>query len=253
MTELGSSTRAAMRERWDGSFREQIAGGAYNTAAVEALVRNVSYYLRDRFSVDALKTLHFLEMGCGTGPNLVWLAQKGIRVSGVDISPTALGLARENLLRAGCAARIERLVEGTVSDVPFESESFDGIVEACVFQHLGRVDRARAFGEVRRLLKPGGIFVGYMLDASHTVFQAKQAEQLADDPGTLVLAAGGSKVYLENIGVSHFFHRDEILRALEGFSVVDPCLTSYELPKSEARKRGYPEYLQSMWAVYAIK
>ena len=200
-----------------------------------------------------MEGLHFLEVGCGAGPNLVWLAQKGIRVSGVDIAPTALMLARQTLEVAGCANRIGRLVEGSASAVPFDDGSFDGILEACVFQHLPRTDRAKAFQEVRRLLKPGGVFVGYMLDAGHTVFQSKQADQLPDDPGTLILTEGKSKIYLTNIGVSHFFTRGEFPEYLAGFSVVDPCLSTYYLPREEAQRRGYPEYLQSMWTVYAVK
>ncbi len=249
----GRARHEAMRRNWERSFEEQIALGAYNTAPVEAVVRNVSYYLRDRFPRESLRHLHFLEMGCGGGPNLVWLARKGIRVSGVDVSPTALALAEENLVRSGCAERIGALVEASVSDVPFESGSFDGIVEACVFQHLARQDRERAFAEVRRLLKPGGLFAGYMLDVTHTVFRSKQSEQMAGDPGTLVLEGEGSKIHLENIGLSHFFCRAEILQLLDGFSIIDSCLTTYSLPRVEAQKRGFGEYLQSMWAVYAVK
>jgi len=246
-------THEAARGLWEASFEEQIARGAYNTAPVEAVVRNVSYYLRDRFSADGLRVLHFLEMGCGAGANLVWLARKGIRVSGVDISPTALRLARVALGRAGCTDRVGWLVEASVSAVPFEDGAFDGVVEACVFQHLGRDDRARAFREVKRLLKPGGLFAGYMLDVGHTVFQARQTEQLADDAGTLILADGGSRFHLENIGLSHFFRKDELMDLFREFSVVDPCLATYDLPRAEAGKRGYPDYRQSMWAVYAVK
>ena len=178
---------------------------AYNTSPVEALVRTISYYIRERFAGKKSENLHFLEMGCGAGPNLVWLAQKGCRVSGVDISPTALTLARQNLERNACGDRIGQLIESSVSQTPLESETFDGIIEACVFQHLARQEREKTFGEVKRLLKRGGVFVGYMLDAGHTVFQEKQAEQLEEDPGTLCLADGGSKIHLTNIGLSHFF------------------------------------------------
>jgi len=244
---------ATTRKLWEESFEEQIARQAYNTAPVEAVIRTVAYFLRDRFSGKGLGDLHFLEMGCGAGPNLVWLAQRGCRVSGVDISPTALTLARQNLQRNACGDRIGRLIESSVSRTPLEGESFDGIIEACVFQHLAKGDRENAFGEVRRLLKPGGVFVGYMLDAGHTVFQEKRAEQLAEDPGTLCLADGSSKIHLTNIGLSHFYRKQEIMDLLEGFSMVDPCLTTYYLPRDEARKRGYAEYLQSMWTVYAIK
>src|SRR5688572_22371 len=92
-----SSQNQAMRDTWETSFAEQVARHAYNTSPVEALVRSVSYYLRDRYQPEDYGQLHFCEMGCGAGPNLVWLAEKGIRVSGVDIAPTALELARDNL------------------------------------------------------------------------------------------------------------------------------------------------------------
>ncbi len=247
------SNNEATRRLWNDSFEEQVQRQAYNTAPVEALARTISYYLRDRYKSQDLAGLHFLEIGCGAGPNLIWLAQKAIRVSGVDISPTALALGRQNLERAGFGNRIGRLVEAPASAVPFESESFDGVIEACVFQHLAKNERVAAFREVKRLLKPGGVFVGYMLDAGHTVFQQKKSAQLPDDPGTLVLQDGRSKIYLTNIGLSHFYERDELLSLLDGFSIVDPCLTTYYLPAEEANKRGYPSYLQSMWTVYAVK
>lgn len=238
---------------WEESFQEQIARHAYNTAPVEALVRTVSYHLRDRYSSDQLRTLHYLEMGCGAGSNLLWLADKGLTVSGIDIAAGALALARQRLGRAGVGDRVRQLLEGTVDATPFTDESFDGIVEACVLQHLDRAARLRAFAEVGRLLKTGGVFVGYMLDAGHSTFLAKRGEQLQDDPGSVYLNDGSSKLHLTNIGLAHFFTRDELLELLSGFSLVDPCLTTYYLPREEARKRGYDEYLQSMWTVYAVK
>lgn len=242
-----------MRETWETSFEEQVAREAYNTAPVEALVRNVAYYLRDRFTAEQRRGLHFAELGCGAGPNLVWLAGKGMRVSGVDIAPTALALARATLDRHGFGDRVEHLVEASVSEVPLADESLDGILESCVFQHLARDDRAAAFREVDRLTKPGGLFAGHMLERRHTVFAAHEHEQLAEDPGTLLLEEGGSNLYLTNIGLSHFFDAAEVADLLPGWSVVDPCLVQYELPRSEARKRGYATYRQSMLAVYAIK
>ena len=242
-----------MRETWETSFEEQVAREAYNTAPVEALVRNVAYYLRDRYTPEQRRELYFAEMGCGAGPNLVWLAEKGIRVSGVDIAPTALALARETLARHGLQDRVEALIEASVSDVPLPDASLDGILESCVFQHLDRTDRQAAFREVDRLTRPGGIFAGHMLEQQHTVFQAHAEEQLTDDPGTLQLADGGSNFYLTNIGLSHFFTAEELRELLPGWSQVDACLTQYELPRAEAAKRGYEHYRQSMLAVYAVK
>jgi SAM-dependent methyltransferase len=248
-----STRNDEMREIWDRSFAEQIERQAYNTAPVEALVRSVSYYLRARFGQDELSGLHFAEMGCGAGPNLVWLAEKGITVSGVDISPVALDLCRRTLDGAGYGDRVGELVEASVSDVPLPDESLDGILESCVYQHLDRADRIAAFAEIDRLTKPGGLFVGHMLEQGHTVFEQHAGEQQADDPGTLVLEEGGSNIYLTNIGLSHFFTKDEVRSLLPDWTTVDPCLLQYEIPVEEAAKRGYEHYRQSMLVVYAIK
>lgn len=241
------------KQLWEESFEEQIARGAYNTAPVEALVRNVAYYLRARHGPAEQRALHFLEMGAGAGPNLVWLADKGIRVSGVDIAANALALARRSLERAGHTDRIGELVEGSVTRTPFADASFEGVIESCVFQHLDRPSRVAAFAEVRRLLKKGGLFVGNMLADGHTTFQQKRHEQIADDPGSLYLADGTSKLHLTNIGLAHFFTKEELVELLAGFDLVDPLPGSYQLPHDEARRRGYDEYVQCMWTVYAIK
>jgi SAM-dependent methyltransferase len=238
-----------MKKLWEDSFDEQIARGAYNTAPVEALIRSVAYWLRDQ----PKRPMHFLEMGCGAGPTLVWLAQKGITVSGIDIATNALDLARQNLSRQGYGDRIGQLVEGSVVKTPFPDASFDGIIESCVFQHIPKAERIQTFREVARILKPGGIFVGHMLADAHTTFQKMKDKQLADDPGSLHLADGSSKIHLTNIGLAHFFSKAEYAELLPGFSVIDPCLTTYYLPKAEAKKRGYDEYLQAMWTVVAIK
>jgi SAM-dependent methyltransferase len=246
-----STPERVMRETWDRSFAEQIERHAYNTAPVEALVRSTAYHLRDRVPQGEESSLHAAELGCGAGPNLLWLADRGLRVSGIDISPTALELCRRTL--AGHADRVESLVEGSVTDVPWPDGSLDVALESCVFQHLSRSDREAAFREVDRLVKPGGLFVGHMLEQAHTVFERRRGEELPDDPGTLRLEEGGSNIYLTNIGLSHFFTKEEVRGLLPRWSVVDPCLSQYELPAAEARRRGYDRYLQSMLIVVAVK
>jgi SAM-dependent methyltransferase len=241
------------QELWEQSFREQIASQAYNTAPVEALVRTAAYHLRDRRPDGNYAGMHWAEMGCGTGPNLKWLAQKGITVSGIDISRNALDLARRQLEDSGLGGRIAQLAEGSVAKTPFPDDSFDGIFEALVFQHLSKEDRRKAFAEVKRILKPGGCFIGNMLDAGHTIYRQRQAEELKDDPGTLILKDGGSNFHLNNLGLCHFYRREEFDELLAGFSVVDASIMTYRLPRFEAKKRGYDEYLQSMWTVYAVK
>jgi SAM-dependent methyltransferase len=249
-----SQAAQEMRQTWDESFEAQIASGAYNTSPVEAVVRTVAYYLRARFAAADLGALHFLDLGCGAGPNMLWLAEKGIKVSGIDISPNALALARETFARRQLGDRLGELYEGSVTELPFADESLDGAVEACVFQHLDRENRQRAFAEVSRVLKPGGVFVGYMLSNSHSIFLRQKDRQDPADPGTVTLSAeGSSKFHLGNIGLSHFFDRAEFAMLLPGWSTVDPCENGYDIPQEEAARRGYERYHQGMWTLYAVK
>ncbi len=251
-----TSTAADMRSNWEASFQAQIAASAYNTSPVEAVVRTVAYYLRARHATSAFGKLQFLDLGCGAGPNMTWLAEKGIRVSGIDIAPTAIELARANLGRRGFASLVDRLELGSVTELPFPDQSFDGAVEACVFQHLDKAGRVRAFAEVKRVLKPGGVFVGYMLSRSHTLWEIKAGTAVADDPGTVILNETGAKpnkMHLQDIGLSHFFARDEFDKLLAGCGTIDACVSDYDIPREEAKRRGFERYHQGMFTVYAVK
>ncbi len=242
-----------MERTWDKSFKAQIRDNAYNTAPVEALVRTAAYYMRARYSREQWQSLHVMEMGCGAGPNLIWAAAKGCGVSGIDISKEILPVCVDNIKDAGFENKIRQIVHGSVSSTPFASESFDIIFESCVFQHLDKGDRIAAFSEVKRLLKKGGAFIGHMLDRGHTIYRLKKELESLDDPGTLFLNDHKSGYYLSEIGLAHFFSKDEFFELLDGFSTIDPCLLAYYIPKEEAKKRGYNDYMQSMWNIYAVK
>jgi len=246
---------AEMQKTWDTSFQDQVAQAAYNTAPVEALVRTVSHYLRARMTPADYGKLKFLEVGCGAGPNLIWLAERGITACGVDISPTALDLAKRHFETRGLTARMGAMEHGSATKLPFPDNSFDGVLESCVFQHLNAEERKAAFAEVARVLKPGGVFVGHMLSVRHSTYEKQRAHENPNDPGTIELKtdAVGNKFNLETIGLSHFYRREEFAGLLPGFTTVDPCELTYELPHEEAARRGYDRYMQAMWVVYAVK
>jgi SAM-dependent methyltransferase len=86
-----------------------------------------------------------LDAGCGSGRNMVELAHHGT-VTGVELSPTSVALARER--EAG------EVVEGSILEMPFGVGSFDLAVSLDVIEHLEN-DLA-ALRELRRAVKPGG-------------------------------------------------------------------------------------------------
>jgi len=92
-----------------------------------------------------------LDIGCGPG---IWtreLARRGYRVSAIDLTSTAVALARRSLELFRLEADIR---EGDAENVPFPDASFDGVVSHGVIHHTP--DTARCVREMARVLRPGG-------------------------------------------------------------------------------------------------
>jgi ubiquinone/menaquinone biosynthesis C-methylase UbiE len=94
-----------------------------------------------------------LDFGCGTGENIVPLAERGARVIGMDISPDLIALARKRLNDAGLEARLE---VGSAYDTGLPDESVDVVFCIALIHHL---DIARVVTEMRRILVPGGAVI----------------------------------------------------------------------------------------------
>ncbi len=91
-----------------------------------------------------------LEVGCGTGTNSVWLAQRGFDVTACDIAPAALELARAKAVVAGVAVDWR---EGSFPEG--EDGRYDLVFDRGVF-HIPGLDRAGFAAQVARLLRVGG-------------------------------------------------------------------------------------------------
>ena len=101
-----------------------------------------------------------LEVGCGTGTNARWLAQRGFDVVGVDVSPLAIDKARAKLA-AAAAPRCRFEVRNFLTDPPAGSFSlvFD---RACFHVFDEAEDRARFAARVAELLAPDGVWLSVM-------------------------------------------------------------------------------------------
>ena len=92
-----------------------------------------------------------LELGCGAAQWSVALANRGARVTGIDVSAKQLGLARRHI---NDRAEPVSLVQGSAEELPFPSGSFDVVM--CDHGALSFADPRRAIPEVARVLRPGG-------------------------------------------------------------------------------------------------
>jgi SAM-dependent methyltransferase len=92
-----------------------------------------------------------LEAGCGAGVDLARFARGGAIVTGVDLSASAIDLARANFEQQGLTGHFE-VADG--EHLPFADNSFDFVYAHGVVQYTA--DPQRLVNECRRVLKPGG-------------------------------------------------------------------------------------------------
>ena len=97
----------------------------------------------------------YLDIGCGSGYTVRWAAEAAPdgRAVGIDVSPRMIALARQ---RSSRLPNTEYHVASFPDDHPLEPGSFDVIYSMEVFYYLP--DLVEGLAEVRRLLRPGGVF-----------------------------------------------------------------------------------------------
>jgi ubiquinone/menaquinone biosynthesis C-methylase UbiE len=116
------------------------------------------HHLLSLIPFEGLAGRRVLDLGCGTGVDLVRFARGKARVVGVDLAESAIRLARLNVGHQNLAAG---LVAGDGERLPFADNQFDYVFAHGVVQYTA--DGRRLVEEVRRVLKPGGeaVFQGY--------------------------------------------------------------------------------------------
>ena len=102
--------------------------------------------------------LRALEYGCGTGPGACYLAEQGFEVTGIDLDPTAIALARQE------AAKRNLKIDYVVGDICAWPQSnanyYDLIVDSfCLQSIVTEADRALVLRFVRGHLAPGGNYL----------------------------------------------------------------------------------------------
>ncbi|WP_298501192.1 class I SAM-dependent methyltransferase [uncultured Methanobrevibacter sp.] len=118
-----------------------------------------------------------LDIGCGGGINVNRMAQKAKKVYGIDYSIESVNLSREvndDLIKRG----IVEIHNGNVKDLPYDDNAFD-IVTAFETVYFWP-DIEKCFGEVKRVLKPGGIFLIGMESNGSDNLMMKLSEKLID-------------------------------------------------------------------------
>jgi SAM-dependent methyltransferase len=143
------------RERWTQSNEEYTDTDALRSWAKDDITWGVFGVPEDEVRVlGDVAGLDVVELGCGTAYFSAWLAKRGARPVGVDVTPAQLATARRCMAETGIEFPV---LEANAEEVPLPDASFD----LALSEHGASTwcDPHRWVPEAARLLRPGGRLV----------------------------------------------------------------------------------------------
>ena len=146
-------TETSDPQGWDPVWEQIFRSREWGKYPPEHVVRFVA---RNFYRAPDRKQVRLLEIGCGPGANVWFMAREGFTVCGIDGSATAIQQATDRLSQEGLRADLR---VGDYSTIPWPDSSFDGVVENVSLYCNHWVAVKRALSEIRRVLKQGAPFL----------------------------------------------------------------------------------------------
>ncbi len=127
--------------------------------AEDAWCKNFDFLRLKDFALHLLDVrpgMAILDLGCAYGAQMIYAGLQGAAMSGIDLDPVRVAMARRKLTASGLSgdARV-----GDATALPFEDGRFDGVLSSDFHEHLSHGQQIAVFRESRRVLKPGGRLV----------------------------------------------------------------------------------------------
>ncbi|MGF9767199.1 class I SAM-dependent methyltransferase [Bacillus albus] len=131
-------------EFWESSFIEKQTMWGFEPTESAILTKN--FFLEKNVK-------DILVPGIGYGRNAKVFIENGINVTGIEISKTAIDLAKQNGLED------VRMYHGSVNEMPFDNKLYDGIFSHALLHLLNGEERENFIKDCYNQLKPGGYLV----------------------------------------------------------------------------------------------
>ena len=99
-----------------------------------------------------------IDIGCGTGTNIITLAQAGWNVTGVDFAPRAIKLAKQKLNKSGVQAKLSVNDATRLHGI---TGPFELALDLGCFHGISKDGRTKYLDELTRILAPNGFWLIY--------------------------------------------------------------------------------------------
>lgn len=208
-----------MTEFWESSFREKQA--MWGDSPADSAIAAAELFKQH----GATK---ILIPGFGYGRNAQPFIKNGCEVTGIEISGTAIELAKKYLPNA------VKIHHGSVCDMPFDIELYDGIFCYALIHLLEAEDRIHLIENCYNQLKPGGTMFFIAISTSDNRYG--QGEKT------------GKNTFISRHGISLFFYDDEAIRTEFGiYGLVDAS----EINEPQNASENKPT--QKFWQIRCTK
>jgi SAM-dependent methyltransferase len=232
-------------QQWEKEWDEFYANGTdiiWNPS--ESVVR----FINSTIKKEGKKVERIIDIGCGNGRHIIYLAKEGFYTCGIDISQKSLDIAAKGLSETIALSRegisdifsisaATELKKGCVTAIPYSDEYFDVVICFGVLDHLFFDDIETAIAEIDRVLKPEGlVFLSLRSTRDTDCGRGDEVEH-----NTFMINGN-----IEEELPQHFFDVVEIKDMLVDFS----------LKYIECEERLYGDflsYIYSRWVVVAEK
>jgi len=157
-----------------------------------------------------------LDLGCGSGRHVVYLAKHGFEVYGIDIAKSGIKIAKNWLKKEGLKANLK--VGDIYKKLPYKDNFFDAIISIRVLYH-GRIEWIRrCIKEMKRVLKPNGFI--FVTIRKHVAKKKIPKEKLYGikliAPRTYIILGGPER------GMPHYRFKKKILfKEFRDFKILD--------------------------------
>jgi len=225
------NTKQSWDAKWDAIYAQQGFRGKYPDEAVVRFIAGKFFKL----PAQERGKIRILDLGCGPGRHVIFLAKEGFSTFGIEGSPEAVALCKEKLAEERLTAEVR---VGDFIQLPYADGFFDAVIDCASIQHNRSAEITGILKEIKRTLKKDGeLFSMVRTDTDYAYGKGTQIE-----PGTFT---DYTSLDLNNVGQVHFFSE----RELAGFFSLFRAM-SYEYTERTIEQRTKSI---KHWLVRAVK
>lgn len=220
---MADDSNVLMDSFWEKSI--YASGKHFNLYPYDSVV---SFIFRNYPREKLRNEINILEIGCGAGNNLWFMSREGFRTYGIDISQTAISFAQKRFASENLPVELK---VGSFLELPWANETMDLCIDRCSLACVSFSDQIKAIQEVKRVLRPGGLFFynGYSDKhiSAHHGYKSDDGRVVNIDRGTLQGVGGIG--FLSPTDVYSLFGNGWDIKCIEHVEVTECTRSSNEV------------------------